>query len=164
MAGVKGQKGTGSTEVSEKFTEGFLDAMDGRAEVVRTLRQRLGQLTADLGGLAQLSYQERSLVRRIIHLERHVERKELSLARGVTIDENSYLAAVNGLSGLLSKIGLQRRARQLPSLREYLSGTGKATVEPKATTPPNTATDQATQGQEDTQDGHHPPQPKETQP
>jgi len=135
MSGKPGQQGTKATEVPARYDEDFLDAMDGRFEVARTLRHRLGQLTADLGGLAGLSYQERSLCRRIVHLERHVEKKELSLAHGGTLDENSYFAAINGLSGLFSKIGLKRRAKQLPTLGEYLSGKAAAPSVAKAPAP-----------------------------
>jgi hypothetical protein len=126
MSGKPGQQTTKGTEVADKYDGDFVEALDGRYRTARTLRQRLSQLTADLGGLAELSYQERSLCRRAIHLERHIEKKELSLAHGGTIDENTYLTSVNVLSGLFTKIGLKRRARTL-TLNDYLAN-GKATT------------------------------------
>src|SRR5215831_7558507 len=123
MAGKLGQKSEKPSEVSKRYRENFLDAMDGRAEVTRTLRERLSALIADLGGLDNLSYQERSLCKRIIHLERLIEKDELTLAHNGPIDRHAHFAAVNALSGLLSKLGLKRRARQVPSLAEYLGKT-----------------------------------------
>lgn len=128
MSGKPGQKSTLSTEVETRFDEDFLDSMDGRVSTVRTLRQRLSQLMADLGGLAQLSYQERSLCRRVVHLERLIEKKEASLAHGGTVDENGYLGAINALSGLFTKIGLRRRPKIVGTLQELLA----ATKEPHA--------------------------------
>jgi hypothetical protein len=120
MSGKQGQKSRLSTEVAARYHEDFMEAMDGRGRIVKTLRQRLGALVADLGGLAELSYQERSLCRRIVFLERHVEKKELSLAHGGTVAEADYLSAINCLSGLFGKIGISRRARPVQSVEDYM--------------------------------------------
>lgn len=129
MAGKPGQKSALTTEVGPRFSEDFLEAMDGRGVIVRTLRQRLGQLTADLGGLAQLSYQERSLCRRIVHLERMIEKRELVLARGGTVDENVYLTSLNTLSGLFGKIGFQRRPKMIQDLAKQIQLERRADAE-----------------------------------
>jgi hypothetical protein len=94
--------------------------MDGRGRTVRTLRQRLGSLISDLGGAPQLSYQEKSLCKRLIHLERLIERKESTLAHGGNIVESDYLNAINTLSGLCSKIGMKRRAKPVGTLAQLL--------------------------------------------
>ena len=94
--------------------------MDGRTLVARELRDRLHALSADLGGWNSLSYQERSLCRRVIHLERLTEQKELKLAQGGRLDENLYFNCINSLSGLWSKIGLKRRVKIL-ALTDYLA-------------------------------------------
>lgn len=119
MSGKAGQLGSKPTEVPLRFGERFLADMDGRSEVARTLRDRLQALVSDLGGLSSLSYQEVSLCRRLIHLERLVEQKELRLAQGGKLDENLYFNSINSLSGLLSKIGLKRRVKIL-ALKDYL--------------------------------------------
>jgi len=51
-----------------------------------------------------------------------IEKKESTLAHGETVDVNAYLAALNTLSSLLGKLGLRRRAKQVPSLSDYVSG------------------------------------------
>jgi hypothetical protein len=102
--------------------------MDGRSEVARTLRDRLQALSADLGGWSSLSYQEQSLCKRLIHLERNVELKELRLAQGNRVDENLYYCGLNALSGLWSKLGLKRRVKIL-ALKDYLEAkTSKPTT------------------------------------
>ena len=120
MAGKQGMKSEKETDVSAKHTPGFLEDMDGRTEVSRTLRQRLGALVSDLGGLDALSYQERSLCKRVIHLERLIEKRELSLAHNGIIDESGYFVAINVLNGLFTKLGLKRRAKIL-NLKDYLA-------------------------------------------
>ena len=124
-------KGEKPTEVQKRYEAGFLDSMDGRTEVTRSLRQRLGQLVADLGGVSNLSYMEQSLCKRVVHLERLIEKRELTLAHGGAVDENLQLTTINCLSGLFSKLGLKRRARKIQSLDEYL----KRTPEPQPAPP-----------------------------
>ena len=67
-----------------------------------------------------LSYQERSLCKRAIHLERLIEKRELTLALNGAVDEPGYFNAINALSGLYTKLGLKRRVKQL-SLKDYLN-------------------------------------------
>ena len=120
MSGIKGAKSDKAADVPDYFQENFLNGMDGRLVVARTLRDRLKELTNDLGGLSQLSYQERSLAKRCVHLERVVERFEATLARGGTVEYGHYFGLINALSGLLSKLGLKRRPKQIQSLQEYV--------------------------------------------
>ena len=127
MSGKAGQKSAKATEVAERYTGGFMDELDGRVRLARTLHQRLRELTNDLGGMTNLSYQEQSLCKRLVHLERLIERKESTLAHGGTLDENYYYAALNALSGLFSKVGLKRRPKVL-SLTDYLTNGTAAKV------------------------------------
>ena len=127
MAGKPGTKGLKPTEVGPVYQEDFLNGMDGRGQVVKTLRQRLGALVSDLGGGAGLSYMERSLSKRLVHLERLIERKEAQLARNKDISEPDYLNSINAFSGLCSKLGLKRRAKPVMSVEEYMARRGKDT-------------------------------------
>jgi hypothetical protein len=119
MPGQSSEKGT---DVQDRFDADFMTELDGRLRLARTLRDRLAALTDDLGGTEALSYQEQSICKRAIHLERLIEKKESALAQGLPVDEHVYFACVNALSGLLSKIGLKRRARPAISLNEVLNG------------------------------------------
>lgn len=120
MAGKQGQQSGKATEVGTPYRATFLEELDGRARVARTLRDRLRALTGDLGGLNSLSYQEQSLCKRAVHLERLIEKKEATLAHGGTLDESGYFAAVTTLSSLFSKVGLKRRAKIIGTLAERL--------------------------------------------
>jgi hypothetical protein len=113
-------KGTKPREVAQRFRETFLTDLDGRYPVVRGLKHRHACYTSDLGGTENLSAMEQTLVKRIVHLEHLVEQKESALVSGRAVDINEYLSTVNCLSGLLSKIGLRRRARTV-SLKDVLS-------------------------------------------
>ena len=131
MAGKRGMKSEKETDVPARHTPGFLEDMDGRTEVSRTLRQRLAALVSDLGGLDALSYQERSLCKRVIHLERLIEKRELSLAHNGIIDESGYFVAINVLNGLFTKLGLKRRAKTL-SLKDYLNAKPEPQLAPSS--------------------------------
>jgi len=120
MGGKGSGKSTKPRAISRRFRPSFLNDLDGRYPVARGLKYRYGCYTSDLGGMANLSAMELTMVKRIVHLEHLVEQKESSLLCGGTIDVHAYLSAVNTLSGLLSKIGLRRRAKML-SLKDYLS-------------------------------------------
>jgi hypothetical protein len=112
-------KGTKPRQVSKRFRPTFLSDLDGRYPVVRGLKQRFACYLSDLGGVANLSTMEQTIVKRIVHLEHLVEQKESALIAGTGTNINEYLASINTLAGLLAKIGLKRRSRQL-SLRDYL--------------------------------------------
>jgi hypothetical protein len=134
MSGKPGRYSTKPTDVENKYHGAVLDKLDGRVRLARTLRERMRALTNDLGGVNDLSYQEQSLCKRAVHLERLLERKESALAHGGTCDESTYLNSINALSGLYSKLGLRRRAKQVLTLQEYVSRQRKAVPAPTTTT------------------------------
>ena len=124
MGGKNSGKGTKPREVARRFRPSFLSDLDGRYPVVRGLKYRFACYTSDLGGTATLSAMEQTIVKRIVHLEHLVEQKESALIAGTVTDITEYLASVNCLSGLLNRIGLKRRAKQL-SLKDYLNHANK---------------------------------------
>ena len=82
MTGKKGMRIRKPTVVPAKFSEHFLAEMDTRCRVARAVKVRLQRLMNDLGGEDNLSYQRRSLVKRIIHLEALIEHAEVKFAKG----------------------------------------------------------------------------------
>ena len=104
-----------------EFTPRFLEHMDGRTVAARTLRQRLAEIHADLGGEASLSYAQRSLCRRAVWLESWIETQEAKAAEGADVDIGRQTQALNALLGLWRTLGLERRQRDVPSLHEYLA-------------------------------------------
>lgn len=115
-------KGSKSRDVPERFKAGWLDDLDGRRTLARELRQRYQELTDDLGGADELSYQRRTLAERAIWLEYHLAQQEQALAReGEGFDAGRWVQACNALVGLMKTLGLDRKARDVPSLSEYLA-------------------------------------------
>jgi hypothetical protein len=108
------------TTLPDTYDKALLDGLDQRSRVAKLLRERYAALTNDQGGLGQLSYQRRSLCWRFVHLEAWIEGQERMLAESKTIDESRYLAALNSYTGLLGRLGLDRRARPVQPLSEYL--------------------------------------------
>lgn len=106
--------------VPEQFRAGFMTELDGRTAVAQDLRQRYEALTTDLGGLTALSYQQRSLVERFLWLEHWLRTEEQRLAAGAEFDVGKWTQACNSAQGILAKLGLQRVARDVPDLAQYL--------------------------------------------
>lgn len=110
----------------DKFTEGYLDKLDGRSAIAQELRARYAEVCSDRGGKDYLSYLERSLIERCIFLEYTLTRDEIALAQGQPFDLGKYVQSVNAYSGLAAKIGLPRVPRDVTGLQEYLQGTRRA--------------------------------------
>jgi hypothetical protein len=110
-----------STELPDRYSEDWLAKLDGRTAIARVIRDRLDELQTDLGGRDSLSYQQRSLTKRAIWMEAIIEQQEIALSKGEEVDQGKLTQAVNSLIGLLKTLGLERRAKDVPSLAEYLA-------------------------------------------
>jgi hypothetical protein len=122
MAGKPGQQGTQPATPPERFEPGFIAMTDMRFALPKLLRSRLQELVADLGGADALSYQERSLAERLIHLEWQLGEWEALARDGKPVDQARYLHAVNALNGLVRSLGMKRRQKPVPTLQEFLAG------------------------------------------
>ena len=100
-------------DVPPKFTHDWLDKLDGRTNMAKSLQQRHSALMADLGGQSALSYQRLSLTKRAIHMEALIEQQESSLARGEDVDTGKLTQSINSLIGLYKTLGLDRVARDV---------------------------------------------------
>ena len=105
----------------KKFNTGWLSELDGRTAIAQEMRERFRAFTDDLGGADTLSYAKRSLVERALWLEFWLAQQEQALAGGSDFDVGKWTQAANALQGILSKLGLDRQAKDLPSLNEYLA-------------------------------------------
>ena len=121
MAGKTGQKGAKPDWVPASYREDFLAGLDGRTQVARGLKARLSALQNDLGGEANLSYQQRSLAKRAIYLEARAESLEAAMASGKDVELGQYIMAINAMVGLFRTLGLARQRRDV-SLNDYLKG------------------------------------------
>jgi hypothetical protein len=106
--------------VPAKFQRGWLASLDGRLAVAQTMRNRFAVVCDDLGGVDRLSYMQRSLVERSLWLEYWIVQHECDLAAGRAFNAGSWIQAANALQGLYTKLGIERRAREVPALADYL--------------------------------------------
>jgi len=104
----------------EKFQQGFLSELDGRTSIAQTMRERHRAFTDDLGGKDRLSYAQLSLVERALWLEYWLASQEQALATGTDFDVGKWTQAANSLQGIYAKLGLDRRAKEVPDLQSFL--------------------------------------------
>lgn len=114
------------SKIPGKYARDWIDNLDGRTKLAAMVNDRLQGLEIDLGGRDALSYQQRSLAKRAIWMEAIIEQQEAALSRGEDIDQGKLTQAVNSLIGLYSKLGLERQARDVPSLHDYIRSRGAA--------------------------------------
>lgn len=113
-------KAAPSEAVAGRFQRGWLDRLDSRHNLTRELRERFDEVCTDLGGRDSLSYMQRSLIERALWLEHWLANQERELAKGQDLDVSRWIQAANSLQGIYSRLGLERRAKDAPSLHEYL--------------------------------------------
>ena len=104
----------------KKFNTGWLSELDGRTAIAQVMRERYAAFTNDLGGVDRLSYAQRSLVERALHLEYWLAQQERALIEGADFDVGKWTQAANALQGILTKLGLDRQAKDVPNLHDYL--------------------------------------------
>jgi hypothetical protein len=118
MAGKPGQRSTKALVPPKEYRKSRIDQLDGRYRAVKALKSRQQQLAADLGG--DLSYQKQSLTCRVVCLESWIEQQEQKLIAGQPINETLWLSALNCFTGLIGRLGIERQARPIKSLAQYL--------------------------------------------
>ncbi|WP_417514805.1 hypothetical protein [Marinobacter sp.] len=111
---------TKQADIPAKYSADWLEKLDGRTSLARAVNDRYSALTQDLGGNERLSYQRRSLCKRIVYMECVIEQQEAALSRGEEVDQGRLTQAVNTLIGLLKTVGLDRMAHDVPDLATFL--------------------------------------------
>lgn len=107
-------------EIPAKFETGWLEQLDGRRNIAKNLRARFDEIASDLGGVDSLSYMQRSLVERALWLEYWLSSQERELAVGAAFDVSRWVQAANSLQGIYNRLGIERRAKDVPDLQTYL--------------------------------------------
>ena len=106
-----------------EFEPRFWDDVDGRLGIKKQVRQRFEQLKRDSGAK---SIQKQQLCQRAAFISIQLETIECIAAEGGEFDHGGYIQAVNALSGLLSKLGLERQAKEKArDLESYLRENGR---------------------------------------
>ena len=92
-----------------------LDALDGRTAAAKLVRSVIDAIAVDLGGIDTLSEGKRQLVQRAAVLGALIEEHEARWLVGEPFDAAEYPAAINAQRRVLTSLGLERRARDVPS-------------------------------------------------
>jgi hypothetical protein len=130
----------GDTLLKQAVSKLGKKALDGRTTLAKELETERRELISALGGLSEVSPQEMAIVEMIAM--KRVRRKPIQqwalLNRGRLFDRRKRSLVPIALQleqleesevRLLKELGLKRRAKQLPSLTEYLNGNGKKAME-----------------------------------
>jgi hypothetical protein len=109
----------------------LLPGVDGRSAWVRRCKDVITAHISDLGGTDNCSAAERSIVRRASVMTVELERLEAKFAKAGEADFNEldqYARVSANLRRLLESVGLQRRAKPVPTVSEYLAQLNAASV------------------------------------
>src|SRR6185436_5832745 len=112
----KGRRGKGRQHptLPVRFVPKFWEDSDARLQIVKLIQRRVALLKDHCGG--HESYQRDILCQRCGFLSVILETAEVNAASGQGLDLGSYIQAVNGLSGLLAKLGLEKRVKNVTDL------------------------------------------------
>jgi hypothetical protein len=98
--------------------------VDRRSRPAREIAADYCRLVTDLGGIESLSTQKLALVERAAFLLLRIRRYESAVLSGTEppFDAGTFSNHVNVLVGVLKSLGLDRKARNVRSLREVMGG------------------------------------------
>lgn len=101
------------------FSPKFLVDVDGRSGFVKEIRRRLDALVEDAGAD---SYQKKLIATEAIFISIQLETMRSNAIEGGDLDAGVYTQMVNALSGLLAKLGLERKVSRTVDLKAYVAG------------------------------------------
>ena len=110
-------------KVPAKYEPGFLVRLDGRLEATKILNSAYDEVTADMGGMQNLSHVQLCLAERFVFLEYVMRRLENRIANNPkksAVLLSRWIQGLNSVSGLAKTIGLERRAKKIDSLESYV--------------------------------------------
>lgn len=107
--------------VPAKFDPDFIEKLSKRYTLTRIVRERLEALEAHVGG-GDLSYIQRSLMKRLIWLELITELHEQRFVNGEAVDIGALTQLNNALKGLYKALGLKPQARPIRRLHDVMGG------------------------------------------
>lgn len=119
-----------ASKARSRITNGarFLPSVDGRSVWARRARDLLELHISDLGGEDNVSEAQRSLCRRAAVIETELEYQEFAFAEARAAGREPKMARLDlysrlsgNLKRLLEAVGIERRARPVPDLGEYIA-------------------------------------------
>jgi hypothetical protein len=120
---TRGVSTTLPTQLPARFRQGFPWALDRRCKAVREVAADLVTLWQDLGGYDALSAQQLWLCERVVFIRQRVLAFESAALGGkdLPFEAGVYSNLANVLMGYLRTLGLERKARLMPNIRDYLA-------------------------------------------
>ena len=119
------------------LSKGGISALDGRSAIARAVRDWRASVAGDLGGEEVLSQQQRTLLDVAAQdvvllsvadgwLRENAEKIVNKRRRALVPLVEQRLKVASHLTGLLKDLGLERRAKALPGLRELMTQAAQA--------------------------------------
>lgn len=98
-----------------------LNDLDGRTAAAQKAQAFVESIEADLGGADRLSTAQRTMVTRAAVTAAIVEAMEAGALMGGDIDVGAYVALTNNLRRFLTTLGLERVAKDVTDLDDYIA-------------------------------------------
>lgn len=112
------------TTLSTRFEPRFWMDADGRMSAIREMRRRILRLQEESQAD---SYAREVLCERAVFVACQLETQEMNAVHGQQFDAGKYTQMVNALVGLLRSVGLERSAKKVASLHDYVESKQKRT-------------------------------------
>jgi hypothetical protein len=110
-------------KAGEKIRLRTIADLDGRTNAAKRAREMVRELEQDMGG--DPSTAQRALIVRAAILTSFVADCEAAYLAG-SMPDAAWLPAVDRLRRLLESIGLERKAKDVTSLRSYIASKGRS--------------------------------------
>jgi hypothetical protein len=124
MSGKVGMVSEKPTLLPARYERLFAWQLDRRCKAVREVAGDLYELWQDLGGVENLSAQQRWLCERVVFIRRRCLAYEAAVMGGTDppMDAGTFSNHANVLQGYLRTLGLERRAKTVRSLHDVMKG------------------------------------------
>lgn len=109
-------------QLPRDYEPDFMERLDMRTVLGRSVLNRYQAVMADLGGEDNLTTVKRSLVRRFTWFEVMLEGMECQMAGGKPIDIGAWTQLTNSWLGIARMLGLERKAKSVRRLRDVMGG------------------------------------------
>jgi hypothetical protein len=121
---TRGVSDTLPTALPARYERLFAWELDRRCKAVREVAGDLYELWQDLGGVDNLSAQQRWLSERVVFLRRRMLAYEAAVlgAKDPPMTAGEYSNFANVCQGHLRTLGLERKSRSIRTLRDHLNG------------------------------------------
>jgi hypothetical protein len=103
----------------------LLPNIDGRSTIARRFRDVVRDIVSDHGGIEMVAETRLQLIRRFAANCVLAEAMEARLAQGETIDISEHCNLAGVAVRIATRLGLNRRPRDVTTLREYVAKRGR---------------------------------------